>query len=159
MLQKKKEFLTMKEAFRKAANYCVYQERGQNEVREKLIFEYGQTEVEADEIIAGLIGQNFINEERFAKALAGGKFRIKKWGKIKIEHELRQHGLSEYCIGKGLQEIDDADYVKTLSTLLEKKKKEYKSENVFIIKQKLARYAIGKGYESELVWEILNEME
>jgi len=159
MIQKKKQYLGRKEAMQKAANFCVYQERTQSEVKEKLIYEFGQTNDEADEIIAHLIEKDFINEERFAKALAGGKFRIKKWGRIKVEAELRSRGLSDYCIKQGMKEINDTDYYATLLNLLEKKKKEIIAKTDYELNQKLARYAIGKGYEGELVWQILKEIQ
>ncbi len=159
MIQKKKQYLSRKEALQKAANFCVYQERTQNEVKEKLIFEYGQTGEEAEEIIAHLIEKDFINEERFAKTLAGGKFRIKKWGRIKVEAELRARGLSDYCIKQGMKEITDKDYYTTLLNLLEKKKEGIIAKTDYELNQKLARYAIGKGYEGELVWQILKEIQ
>lgn len=142
----------------KAANYCAYQERTQAEVRERLA-EWGIYGDDAEQIIVRLIEENFLNEERFAKAFAGGKFRVKNWGRQKIKYELKARGLSDYCIRIGMAEIEDDDYLKTLQEILEKKSKELKSEkNPQILKQKLARYAIGKGYESDLVWEIINKM-
>lgn len=135
--------------------FCAYQERTQQEVRDKLYGE-GVNKDEIEEIIVKLIQENFLNEERFAKAYAGGKFRMKKWGKLKIRNGLKAKGLSEYCIRKGMQEIEEDDYLKTLVELLEKKSKEIKERNPLIKKNKLARYLIGKGYESDLVWEKVN---
>jgi regulatory protein len=159
MLQKKKQNLSKKDAFLKAANYCAYQERTQQEVREKLIYEYGQTTDEADDIIVDLIEQNFISEERFAKAFAGGKFRMKKWGKVKIEAELKARKMSAYCIKQALKEIPESDYKKTLFDLLEKKYNALANEENFSKKQKMARFAISKGYESELVWKLIEDFE
>ncbi|MBC8109525.1 MAG: RecX family transcriptional regulator [Verrucomicrobia bacterium] len=156
---KKKQYLSKKEAFLKAGNFCAYQERTQQEVKDKLIYEYGQTADEADEIVSDLIEQNFINEERFAKAFAGGKFRMKKWGRIKIEHELKQRGLSAYCIRQGLKEISEADYLQTLYQLIEKKEKTITLENPLLRQQKLARFALTKGYENDLVWKVLKDFE
>jgi regulatory protein len=139
----------------KAANYCAYQERTQAEVRERLA-DWGVYGDDADLLIAGLIEENFLSEERFAKAFAGGKFRVKHWGRNKIRYELKSRGLSEYCIKIGMAEIDDNEYVEALKELLKKKKHELRTEkNPQILKQKLARFAIGKGYESGLVWDII----
>jgi regulatory protein len=150
----KKKRLSPSEAVKKIQHYCAYQERSHREVRNKL-FEYGLFENEVDEIISSLIADGFLNEERFAKAFAGGKFRIKKWGKIKIERELEMLGVSKRNIAKGLQEIDEHDYAKILRTLLKKKSSLLSEQNSFKRKDKLAHYAIAKGYEPEVVWKIL----
>jgi regulatory protein len=142
----------------KAANYCAYQERTHAEVRERLA-EWGIYGNDAEQIIAGLIEENFLSEERFAKAFAGGKFRVKNWGRLKIKYELKARGLSDYCIRVGMAEIEDDEYLNTLNEILEKKTKELKFEkDKQILKQKLARYAIGKGYESDLVWEVIGRI-
>jgi regulatory protein len=101
-----------------------------------------------------LIGENYLNEERFAIHYAGGKFRISHWGKNKIKQALKQKQVSDYCIKKALKEIDDADYIKTFEKLAEQKMNLLKSEkNIFIKKKKLQNYLLGKGFESELVNE------
>lgn len=142
------------EALAKIYRYCAYQERSHQEVKNKL-YEYGLYSNEVDEIISRLIIEGFLNEERFAKAFAGGKFRIMKWGKHKIERELQAQGLTKKCISIGLKEVDDGDYRKTLKMLIAKKAELIQEENLFKKKDKLARYVIGKGYEPELVWEIM----
>lgn len=139
----------------KAAAFCAYQERTQREVRQRLR-EWGYDGDMAEEIIAELIVQNYLNEERFAKAFAGGKFRVKNWGRRKIETELKQRGLSNYNIQQAMKEIQDDPYHQTLRELLEKKRKQILDSNPLIIKQKLLRYALSKGYESELVWQFLD---
>lgn len=150
----KRKKISPAEALKKIQHYCAYQERSHREVRNKL-FEYGLFENEVDEITSRLIADGFLNEERFAKAFAGGKFRIKKWGKIKIERELEMLGVSKRNIATGLKEIDEDDYRKTLLSLLEKKSMHDIGKDVFEQKNKLGRYAISKGYEPELVWETL----
>ncbi|MFN8353289.1 MAG: regulatory protein RecX [Spirosomataceae bacterium] len=147
-----------KEILRKAASFCAYQERTQREVRQRLK-EWNVVGDEAEEIIVRLIEENFINEERFAKIFAGSKFRVKQWGKIRIEQELKLRGLSAYNIKKGLAEIDNNDYRTALKKLLDKKSRELKADTSYVRKQKLARFAIGRGFESDLVWEIISEEE
>jgi regulatory protein len=147
-----------KSFLQKAAGFCAYQERTHAEVRERLR-EWGIWGDEAEEMIAYLIENNYLNEERFAKAFAGGKFRVKNWGRIRIKQELKMKGLSEYCIKIGLAEIDDESYQQSIKKLIEKKSEEFDFENIFIKKQKIARYIIGKGYESELVWRFMGEEE
>ena len=146
--------ITSSEALGKIQKYCAYQERSHQEVKYKL-HSYGLSSDEVDEIISRLITDNFVNEERFAKAFAGGKFRMKKWGRNKIEYELESMGLTKNCIARGLKEIDSVDYNKTLRILLKKKASEVSEENLFAKRNKVARFAISKGYEPELVWEIL----
>jgi regulatory protein len=138
----------------KAASYCAYQERTQDEVRQRLR-KWNVWGDEADEIIAELISQNYLSEERFAKTYAGGKFRVKNWGRIKIKQELQRRGISKYSIEQGIKEIGDESYVANLKALLEKKKAllERMETNPLVLKQKLARYALAKGYEGELVWK------
>lgn len=147
----------VKDAFMRASSFCAYQERTQQEVRERLR-EWDVKGDEAEEVISRLIEDNFINEERFAKAFAGGKFRIKRWGRIKIKQELRMRGLSEYCIKQGMREIEDADYRHTLYALIEKKNEALKGEELVVKKQKLIRYALSKGYENDLVWKVIDEV-
>lgn len=141
-----------REVLVKAANFCAYQERTQQEVRKRL----AELEVEGDEaeeMIAWLIENNYLNEERFARIFAGSKFRQKRWGRLKIRQELKMRGVSEYCLKAGMSEIDDEDYLQTLTDLLEKKAKEIKEPNPIKRKQKLLSYALSKGFESDLVFE------
>lgn len=143
--------------FLKAASYCAYQERTQDEVRQRLK-DWNVWGDDAEEIISELIQENFLNEERFAKTFAGSKFRVKKWGRRKIAFELKKRKLSDYCIRAGMSEIDETAYYDTLKTLIDKKKHDYRAEeNTFKLHQKIAQFAIGKGYESALIWEILRE--
>jgi regulatory protein len=145
------------ESLARIQRYCAYQERSHKEVKNKL-FEYGLYSTQVDEIISQLITDGFLNEERFAKAYAGGKFRIKKWGRVKIKHELKALGLTKNCIQRGLNEIESADYSKTLKALIKKKASESKESNPFKKRDKIARFVIGKGYEAELVWEYVRDI-
>lgn len=147
----------LKEAKLKAADFCAYQERSQQEVRNKL-YSYGLHKDEVEEVLSDLISDNFINEERFAKAYVGGKFRIKKWGRNKILHGLNYHRISSYCIKKGLQEIDEASYLSTLESIIIKKKDSLNISDSFQLNQKLAQYAIQRGYEPNIVWEMINSL-
>lgn len=149
--------LTPTEALARIYKYCAYQERAHNEVKRRL-YDYGLRSDEVDDILARLITEGFVNESRYARAFAGGKFRMKKWGKIKIENELKANGVSKNCIRQGLQEIDTREYARTLHTLLDKKLKQETERNPYKLKNKVARYAIGKGYEPEMVWEAINDL-
>jgi len=153
-----KKILTPNQAYLKAQGTCAYQERCQQEMRDKL-YEWGLYSPDVENIIAKLITDNFLNEERFAKSFAGGKFRIKKWGKVKIKIELKRRKISDYCIKKGLAEINDIDYTKTLTDILHKKLKENKKGKEYIRHQKAAQYALSRGFESDLVWDILKSDE
>lgn len=144
----------IKEAKIKLARYCAYQERSQKEVRKKLN-ELGIYGDDAEEVIAELITDNFINEERFAKAFIGGKFRVKRWGRNKILSAIRQYDVSDYCIRKGMKEIDEEHYKSTLENLIESKNESVQEENLFVKRNKIAKFVIAKGFEPELVWQIL----
>lgn len=147
-------------ARKKIASYCAYQERCQQEVRDKL-YSYGLKPLDVEELIAWLITENFLNEERYAQTFAGGKFRMKQWGRLKITQALQQKDISNYCINKGLKEIDQDDYLETILVLAEKKIKEYlpKAANGYQLKDKTSRYLISRGFEPELVWSVLKSID
>ncbi len=157
-MDKSNKVISPKEAKLKAAAYCAYQERTQQQVRDKL-YSYGLWEDVVEEIIAALILDNFINEERFAKSYVSGKFRIKKWGRRKILMRLKQFHLSPYCVKKGMEEIDPEEYKKTLEGLIGKKVAFTTEEDVFKRNGKIARYLVGKGYEEGLIWETIKSMK
>ena len=146
----------VKEAYLRASSFCAYQERTPDEVRERLR-EWNIRGEDAEVVVSRLVEEDFLSEGRFARAFAGGKFRIKHWGRLKIRHELRARGLSESCIRQGLLEIDEAAYRQTLQQLLEKKNDSLQDEPV-ARKQKLLRYALSKGYENDLTWSVLEDV-
>lgn len=148
----------LKDALRKAASFCAYQERTQQEVRDRLNDWdiYGD---DAENVIAELITQNYLNEERFAKSFAGGKFRVKHWGKRKIRQHLQRRGIAGYNLEQAMKEIAPDDYRETLRVLLDKKRLAIRDDNPLVVKQKLVRYALSKGYESDLIWEVLGAEE
>jgi len=141
----------------KIKQWCAYQERSQNETRYKL-YEYGLKETEADEIISKLISENFLNEERFAMALAGGKFRIKHWGKVKIRIELKKHKISDYSINKALKVIGDDDYINILTLVLEKKIRQTKEKDKQKLFYTVLKYAQSRGFEGDLVTDQLKQI-
>lgn len=136
--------------------YCAYQERCQSEVERKLEG-MGLRPDEYDDIIVHLITSGFLNEERFAKAYARGKFRSNKWGRYKIRQALKAKKVSEECITAGLQEIDEEEYLQVLQDLMEQKARTVKDKNSFTRNRKIANYLLQKGFESELVWEEINK--
>lgn len=144
------------EVFQKAQHYCSFQERSQQEVRDKL-YEWGLHKNDVEDVLADLITGGFLNEERFAIAYAGGKFRINGWGKNKIRHALMQKRVSPKCIETGLAGIDEDDYIAELKKNLSEKMKSTSEKNPLKKKHKAAQYAIGKGFESGMVWEMLKE--
>jgi regulatory protein len=158
MESKKQKVYTVKQGIAKAQAYCAYQERCQQEVRNKL-HEWGLHGNEAEEVIAALIEENFLNEERFALAYVSGKFRLKRWGKIKLKQELKARNISDYCIKKALSQISNEEYEKTIIDLIEKKKKEIKDKLPHVRKHKIINYLISKGFEYEIVQSVLEEKE
>lgn len=148
----------MNAALQRAKNYCAFQERCHSEVCEKL-YSFSLHKNEVEQLITILIEEDYLNEQRFAIAYAGGKFRIKNWGKEKIKYELKQKQVSEYCIIKAFASIDKAAYEKTFIRLASKKLKELKSEkNIFIKKKKLNNYLRQKGFELKLINTCLNKI-
>jgi regulatory protein len=156
----KPKIFSREQAKQKAESYCAYQERSQYEVRNKL-YEWGLHQKEVEEIISELIGLNFLNEERFSIAYTLGKFRIKAWGKLKIKQGLKLKGVPDKLISKSLNAIDIDDYQSKLKLILEKKLITITEKNPFKRRYLLSRYAAAKGYESDLITELLidNKLE
>ena len=142
--------LTKEQALQKLKHYCTYQERSHYEVIQKL-WDLSVNKSYHDEIIASLIDEDYLNEERFAIQYAGGKFRMKEWGKKKILYGLREKKVSDYSIKKALAAIDDEDYLKILNKLAEEKYESLKGEQYMERKKKTIDHLIQKGYEYELV--------
>ena len=134
----------------KLKHYCGYQERSHAEVQQKL-WDLGVKKAEHDEIISSLIEENYLNEERFAIAFAGGKFRLKEWGRRKILYALREKKVSEYNIKKAMKEIDEDAYLATLKELAEKKYMLLKGEQYLVRRKKTMDYLVQKGFEPDLV--------
>lgn len=141
----------------KIARYCAYQERAHYDVKHKL-YSMSLPRSQVEEIMAWLVTENYLNEERFAIAFAGGKFRVKGWGRNKIRQELEQKEVSSYCINKALSEIEDDEYQLVLRNMIAKRKKAVKAKSIFELRHKISRYVIGKGYEPELVWSQIMEL-
>lgn len=153
----KKKVYSPENALVKARAYCVYQERSHQEVRDKL-YEWGLWKDQVELTISQLITEGFLNEERFAITYAGGKFRIKKWGKVKIKIALKEKKVSDYCIRKALSAIDDRDYMEVLKGVVAAKSKMVKESDQRKKNYKIAQYAISRGFEAELVWEVLSSL-
>lgn len=148
---------TVEEAKRALEKYCAYQERCHKEVNQKL-YDINMIPEARDLIIVHLIEHNFLNEERFAKSYARGKFRIKKWGKQRITRELKFRNISAYNIKSALKEINETDYLNTFNELSEKKITTIKETNKYKKRKKLADYLLYRGWESNLVYAKVNEL-
>ena len=147
--------LTKDQALQKLRHYCAYQERSHKEVKEKL-YSFGLHKQETEQAIAQLIEEGYLNEERFAIQFAGGKFRMKQWGKVKIRYELKLRQVSDYCIKKALQQIDEEAYQQTLEKEAEQRWEQLRGEkNIFTKKRKLQDYLLQKGFESDRVVDIV----
>jgi len=151
---KTKKYLTEQEAYAKAEHYCAYQDRAQQELRDKL-YEWGLTPPEVENMIVKLIEGNFLNEERFAKAYARGKFSQKGWGRIKIKQGLTFKRVPDVLIKKALLTIDGDEYLETLRKLLVKKATTLNERDAFKRRYKLQQYAYSRGFENDLVGDVL----
>ena len=138
--------------------YCAYQERCHMDVTMKLK-SWGLIQEAIDLLIIELIQFNFLNEERYARSYARGKFRIKKWGKLKIRMALKKREVSFKCIDIAMLEIDDKTYLNTLKELLQKKNDVLKETNSYKRKIKLIRYLVTRGYEYDLIHDALVELK
>ena len=158
MIQRKQ--LTKEQALQKLRHYCAYQERSHMEAKEKL-YSFGLRKQAVEEALAQLIEEDYLNEERFAIQFAGGKFRIKQWGRVKIKHALKQKQISTYCINRAMKEIDEKDYDKILHKLASQKWSTVKGAgvNLFVKMSKTTDYLLQKGYEPELVKQAIEDLK
>ncbi|OYU95728.1 MAG: RecX family transcriptional regulator [Bacteroidetes bacterium B1(2017)] len=157
-MPKEQKKLSPQEILLKIASYCAYQERCHNEVLHKLA-EWGVYGQEADQQLLKLIEQNYVNEERFAKAYAGGKFRVKHWGRLKIKRELKLRGISDYCIQLALKEIEDNDYQATLLKLVQDKMATLKGKHPLEANRKIYHHVATKGYEGDLIMDAIKQVK
>lgn len=148
--------LSKEQALQKLKHYCGYQDRSHSEVRQKL-YDLGIWKKDHDEIIATLIEENYLNEERFAMSFAGGKFRMKQWGRVKIKYELKQKQVSEYNIKRALKQINEEEYLATLKKLADEKYNSLKGEQYLVRRKKTTDYLMQKGFEPGLIQKVLNE--
>ena len=147
---------TIKETTEKIQSYCAIQDRCQWEV-EKKMKEWGVSEIIIENILTDLILEKFVDEQRFSESFCRGKFRIKRWGKVKIKNELKIRKISKNCIDKGLLQIENKEYLEVLKYLYIKKKNSLKDSNQFIRKGKIAKHLQQKGFESNMIWELINK--
>lgn len=149
---------TLEEAKRKLEAYCAYQERCHKEVAQKLR-DMRMIPDAIDVVIGHLLEHNFLNEERFAKAFARGKFRHKYWGRLRITRELKQRGISIYNLKTALLEIDEEEYDIVFNTLSRKRHDQLSSEkDKYRKRKKLADYLTYRGWEGDLVYDKVKEL-
>lgn len=155
-----RKILTKEQAYQKLKHYCGYQDRCHSEVKTKA-YSFGLRKAEVEELTSKLIEEDCLNEERFAKLYAGGKFRIKQWGRIKIKTELKQKRVSEYCISKALKEIGEKEYLSVLNKLARKRWDAVTGLgiNLFVKMTRTRNYLLSKGYESEFISQALKELQ
>ena len=151
-------FTSIKDAKNKIEHFCAYQERCHQEVEQKLRSMKMHTE-EVSTIISHLINENFLNESRFACSFARGKHRMKQWGKIRIVSELKFRNITTYNINLGLKEISSEEYEMTFNTIAEKQWESIRETNALKKRKKFCDYLLRKGFESNLVYDKVKELE
>ncbi len=154
----KRQIYTIKQGEDLARDYCSVQERSHQEVTKKLI-EWGLDYDQADQVIVNLISQDYLNEERYAKLYAISKFHQNKWGRVKIRYSLKQKDISEKCIEIGLDEIDEKEYFDLCLDLAIKKIETLKGDQHLTKKRKLISYLNTKGFEYELINNVLEKIK
>jgi len=138
-------------------HYCAVMDRCQFQVINKLK-SYGVSNALIDEILIELIQNKYVDEERFARSFSSGKFKIKRWGRKKIAFELSKLKVPKSCIELAMTEIDDADYMDTITHLTHKKYNLLNDKNTFIRKKKVVDYMLRKGFESDIVWSSVHKL-
>jgi regulatory protein len=150
--------LTKEQAWQKIKHYCAYQERSHYEAKQKL-YSFGLYKSEMEELLTRLIEEDYLNEERFAEQFAGGKFRMKHWGKVKISYELKQKQVSAYNIRNALQTITDADYFAALQKLAEAKWHQLRGEQYIARQAKTTSYLMQRGFEPALIQKAIQQIK
>ena len=157
MFEKKKKSFTVDEIKRKLENYCVYQDRCHKEVEQKM-WEFHLIPEARELILLSLMKDNFLNEERFSKSYARGKFRIKSWGKQRIVRELKFRDISAYNVKTALKEIKETDYLETIYRITENRNEVISEPNIYKRKKKLVDFLMRKGFENDLIFKVVSEV-
>lgn len=145
------------EAKTKLEALCAYQERCSQELNRKMM-QWGLDQEDRDALLADLISNNFLSEERFAEAYVSGKVNIKRWGKVKIRQHLKQKEISEYSIKKAFEAVPDEVYFGNLKHLAERKYASLKEPDSYPKKAKIYRYLASKGYETEFIRDVVDDI-
>lgn len=149
---------TVQEATHRLMQFCAYRDRSHKEVEQKLM-EMRMIPQAREQIIIQLMQEGYLNEERFARSFARGKFRIKKWGRVKIIQELKLRDISEPIIRLALTEIEEEQYMEALEELMEKKQRLLTESDPYKRKRKVIEFLLRKGYESHLVFDMVNSQD
>jgi len=149
--------LSKEQAWQKIKHYCAYQERSHYETKQKL-YSFGLYSNEVEDLLSRLIEEDYLNEERFAKQFAGGKFRMKQWGKVKITYELKQKQVSSYNIRRALQAIADEDYLATLQKLAATKWQQLRGEQHIARQAKATSFLMQRGFEPALIQKAIQQL-
>ncbi len=157
MFKKEKKYFTVDEIKRKLEHYCAYQDRCHKEVEQKM-WEFNLIPEAKELILLSLMKDNYLNEERFCKSYARGKFRIKNWGKQRIVRELKFRDISAYNIKTALKEIDETEYLKTIYRITENRNEVISEPNIFKRKKKLIDFLMRKGFENDLIFKTINDV-
>ena len=156
MMINKKSY-TIDELQKKMEYYCVYQDRCHQEVERKMN-EHQLIPEAKEKILLHLMQHDFLNEERFSKSFARGKFRIKNWGKQRITRVLKSKNISTYNIKSALKEIEEKEYLQTIYRITENRNNSIKEKNIFKRKKKLQDFLLRKGFEYDLIFKTVNEV-
>ena len=151
--------ISYKDALSRAMSLCSRSEKAPAEILEKLRVWGLENEEERNKLIKDLVRNDFINEVRYCRAYVRDKHQFNRWGRIKIRTMLRGKGIKETVIENALSEIDNDSYRETLLNELVKKRKSVKASNRFDLKNKLLRFAASKGYETELIYSLLDDVD
>lgn len=155
-MEKSKKYVSNAEAYTKITKWCAYQERAQQEVRDKL-YDFGLHKEEVEQLLTRIISEGFVNEERFAVSFANGKLNQLGWGRVKISYALKSKRVSDYCIKKALRSLDEDKYMQMLEDAYLKRSKMEKEKHPLKRKYKLIAYLSGRGFERDLIEEIIRE--
>jgi regulatory protein len=155
-MEKSKKYISSGEAYTKITKWCAYQERAQQEVRDKL-YDFGLHKEEVEQLLTRIISEGFVNEERFAISFANGKLNQLGWGRVKIRYALKAKKVSDYCIKKAINSLDENKYIQILEDAFHKRNKMEKEKHPLKRKYKLMSYLSSRGFEQDLIAVVIKE--
>lgn len=150
-----KKDMTEQEAYLQLAALCAQAEHCQQEMRDKMR-RWELDEMVQNRIIARLVKERYIDDERYARAFVKDKIRYNKWGRRKVQQALWQKRIDSEIQQRVLDEIDEKEYLDVLRPLLKQKRKSIRAASDYELNQKLVRFALGRGFGFDIIRQCLN---
>ena len=147
--------MTGQQAYAKLTALCARSEHCQHDMLEKMR-QWGVSEEEQAQVMARLVSERYVDDERYTRAFVNDKIRYNKWGRRKVEQALWQKRIDEDIRKRVLDEVDDDEYLSVLRPLLKQKRKSIKANSDYELNQKLMRFAVGRGFTFDIIRQCID---